>query len=736
MNDRDVSGRHDGPVDAKLRNVPVPAGIAGRMAVESLFDDAAIDRLLAAVSVPSGLAPRVRRSLAQAGDERLLSTAPVPDRGGPARRAGRPRGAAVRVLRELLLDGAALAAALTIVVGMFMAGTALSRRLAPATGRETGPQAAPVAAAARPPAAARTNRPAPRAADQASVVAETAPPALPPATARLASPDAPNVGGDGSAEPAAAATARRPATVRAAPPPAAPDGLPARRGRGAAVRTVLLPEATRKAPRSAGYDLAFEMAHGEAPFVDPRVPGLDLDRPPLSVRCDSFDMIAVGLGAGGRAAAARPRRGDPAAARVEEFLAAVSPPAPEDEAAATEQAGVRLSVGAMRSLRAHPETMLVELCATAGPLPAVAPPDAVGGWGALVPLDACVVIDQSSGPGTAVAWQWACRGLARLASQMQDADRVSVVVCGERPRLAALRVDAAGLSLLAEELRREPPAGAADIDAGLRLVRDVAGREGPPRRTVVLAHAGSLEQCRGEARSAVAAWQAARAGTADGEAAAGVRFVRIDPQQPVAERPAADSGGVQLDGVAVARALVAQVLGRSTLVAGACRMEVRFNPDLVGAYRIVGHRQAAADVLSAGAAPVVDLHSGETVRVVYELVRRPGAAVSPTQEIVTATLRWTPALENGETSARVGLSAARGARSGGDPIPSPHACEILLAMGLGEWLAGSVHAEPRRQFAAAVAGLARACRDRARLHPTLARLVEGLEQEGVRPADR
>jgi hypothetical protein len=57
-------------------------------------------------------------------------------------------------------------------------------------------------------------------------------------------------------------------------------------------------------------------------------------------------------------------------------------------------------------------------------------------------------------------------------------------------------------------------------------------------------------------------------------------------------------------------------------------------------------------------------------------------------------------------------------------------------MGLGEWLAGSVHAEPRRQFAAAVAGLARACRDRARLHPTLARLVEGLEQEGVRPADR
>jgi hypothetical protein len=164
-------------------------------------------------------------------------------------------------------------------------------------------------------------------------------------------------------------------------------------------------------------------------------------------------------------------------------------------------------------------------------------------------------------------------------------------------------------------------------------------------------------------------------------------------------------------------------------------MEVRFNPDLVGAYRIVGHRQAAADVLSAAAAPVVDLHAGETVRVVYELVRRPGVALSSTQEMVTATLRWTSARGCGETSAWVGLPAARGGRSEGDPVPSPHACELLLAMGLGEWVAGSVHAEPRRHFTAAVAGLARACRDRARLHPTLARLVEGLEQEGVLPPD-
>lgn len=728
MTDRDAPDRPAGDdrlIDAVLGNVPVPAEIAGRMAVGALFDDSALDRLLVAVTVPTGLASRVR--------QQGLAIEPPPAAVGPVvtggaigrlrptdrrRRFGHDGPGLDVFLARVLWDGAAVAAAMTLVVGMFTAGTALSRLLAPAPVRNGGREAPPAIAAARPPAAKRTAPPTLRSSAREALDGLSVPPPM-AAVAGAAGQAADRPAGVGSGAGATdSVTAPRPVTVRAAPPPADPQAPAARRGRGFDMRTILLPEAIRPVPRAPGFDLAFEMTHGEAPFVDPRSPALDLDRPPLSLRCDSYDAFVAGLGTSGRMAAARSRRSGPAATRVEELLAAVSPLSAEDEAVVVERAGVRFSVGAYRSLRKHPESMLVELSVTAA-LPAVGPP-----------VDALVVVDQSSGPGATLAWQWACRGIARIASLMQPADRLSVVVCGSRPRLAALRADAAALSLLADELRREAPAPVADIDAGLRLVADVSRREGPPRRIVVLAHAGSLEHCRGEGRSAFSAWQAARAGTVDRAATddVAVEFVRIDPEESPADASAVDAGVVALDGVAVIRALVEQVWGRSNLVARGCRMEVRFDPDAIRSYRIVGHRQTAADTLAAGGAPTIDLHAGETVRVVYEVVRRPGGAASGTRDPISATLHWTSA-SGGDASARIGLAAARISDPAGGT--SPHACELLLAMGLGEWAAGSAHAEPRRQFAAALAALAAHCRGRGDGDSTLERLVEGIEREGI-----
>lgn len=718
MADQNAPGRHDGHdrlIDETLRDVPIPRELRGRMAVDALFDDTAIDRLLGSVPVPAELAARVRRGLSELVDH-TSSALPAP-RGpsGAPRQAGRRRWFALdALLGDILWDGVSVAAALAIVVGMFLAGTALSRRLAPATGRDGGREAAPVQTAARSPSAL-PSPPVPRAAVRDAPVAEAA-----SATALLPATEPPTSGAENGAKdgPADPSPPRQlPPLVRAAPPQDL-AGPAFRRGRALAVRTVLLPEARRPVPRAPEFDLAFEMAHGEAPFIDPRAPALALDRPPLVLNCDAFDAIAAGLGAGTRPPSPRPRRVGAAAPRVEELLAAVSPPAVEDEAAATERAGVRLSVGAMRSLRQTPETLLVEICATAA-LPT-----------ADLPLDALVVLDQSAGPGAMLSWQWACRGLGRIAAAMRPADRVSVVVCGDRPRLAALRTGADGLARLVEELRRESPARAADIDAGLRLVADVSRRDGPPQRTVVLAHAGSLEQCRAEGRSAFQTWQATRAGTVERPVNGGVEFVRIDPQPAEAEGPGADSGGVALDGVAVVRALVEQVFGHPALVARGCRMEVRFNPDRVGSYRVVGHRQTADSAMSVAGPPAIDLHAGENVRVVYEVMRRPGGVASAAQDLLTATLRWTPA-EGVETSARVSLPVAGGREPGREAALSPHATELLLAMGFGEWAAGSVHAEPRRQFAAAIAGLAANCREHGTLGPTVAQLIAAVEKEGL-----
>ncbi|NBW87363.1 MAG: hypothetical protein EBR23_11180, partial [Planctomycetia bacterium] len=50
-------------IDNALRNVPLPAGIDGRMSATALFTDAAIDRLLADVVTPVGLAERLRAAV-------------------------------------------------------------------------------------------------------------------------------------------------------------------------------------------------------------------------------------------------------------------------------------------------------------------------------------------------------------------------------------------------------------------------------------------------------------------------------------------------------------------------------------------------------------------------------------------------------------------------------------------------------------------------------------------------
>ena len=72
-------------LDARLRDVPTPAGIAGRVAPEVLFNDAGIDRLLVMVDLPSGLEDRTRSAMAAM---REGSTLPLPTPPKSSRRAG------------------------------------------------------------------------------------------------------------------------------------------------------------------------------------------------------------------------------------------------------------------------------------------------------------------------------------------------------------------------------------------------------------------------------------------------------------------------------------------------------------------------------------------------------------------------------------------------------------------------------------------------------------------------
>jgi hypothetical protein len=750
----------DRMLDARLRDVPSPAGIARRVAPEMLFDDVAIDRLLLRVDLPEGLEDRTRRAMATMREGLTL---PLPSKSkpsGPAGSRGSDGGRQASPSRrtrlwpaamDLFADGAAVAAALSIVALMFLAGTELSRRLAPAA--VAPPQLAdrvakPKRQHARPnPSSAPTAR-----REAGGGFRSSEPPMLgmtgsadgqrPPAAAPLkAPPEAPrpdaSLAGDARHAVPSAPTARAAVEVRAAPAAAEFADGGDRGSRVGGIRTVILPATGRHVPRVPAYDIAFEMAHGEAPFIDPsRAAELALDRPPLSLRTDSFDSLCVAASRGHGRSTGRPsRRGGMVAVRVEDILAAL-PAAPE--VAGWQGPGLGLSVDAVRSLRASPGSLLVEVCVAAPTL--VAGRTAAGS----APLDAMLVLDQSSGPFASLSWQWLCCGLRRVVGQMGPADRLSLVVCGERPRLVALRADAATLTALLPELMREPMARFADFDAAFRLVAAVGRREGRPDRIVAAAHADSLDRCRAEGRAALSEWQATVASASTLPLAAMTEFVLIDPQQPLdaagSTPVATPTGRIAADPIAIARAMVGRVFARPTLAATGCRLEVAFDPRRVESYRIVGHRQTAADAL-AGIEPLpIDLHAGETARVVYEVVTRPGQQPGAAADFVSATLAWTSADASAdglhqEQRVRRGLAGgvaalAHAPRNG---LPPPHDCELLLAVELGQLAAASVHAEPWRQSAAGILTLVSGWQARGDLTPMGGLLVDCLEFQGIVP---
>ena len=742
-------------LDARLRDVPTPAGISGRVAPEALFDDVAIDRLLVMVDLPSGLEDRTRSAMAAM---REGSTLPLPTppkssrRAGPGGAGGGSHGSPSRRIRlwpaamDLFADGGAVAAALSIVALMFFAGTELSRRLAPpavAPQRMADRGASPMRSDA--PRVSTDDRVPLRAAEGGSRTGGSPqPPTVVPGIAALATGDALH-----AAQPAR--PAQDPVEVRAAPAAAAGAGGGDRGARTGGIRALFLPKTARQVPRVPAYDIAFEMTHGESPFIDPsRAAALAVNHPPLSLRTDSFDSLCeAALRDHGRPSGRRLRRGGMPVVRVEDVLAAL-PSTLRSRLPSTlpstlgnaglSGAGLVLSVDAVRSLRPSPGSLLVEVCATASPL------SAASNAAESAPLDAMLVLDQSSGPSASLSWQWLCRGLGRVIGQMGAADRLSLVVCGERPRLVALRADAATLTALLPELTREPMARFADFDAAFRLIAAVGRREGRPERVVAAAHADSLERCRAEGRAALSEWQAAQAAAPALPVAQVTEFVLIDPQQPrdaggsTPGAAAVAPGRVAADPITIGRAMLEHVFGRPTLVATGCRLEVAFDPARVSSYRIVGHRQTASDALAAIEPRPIELHAGETVRVVYEVIRRPGGTPPAAAGVVSATLAWTPAATGPdglppEQKVRRGLADGNGAMADGlrAGLPSPHGCELLLAVALGELTAESVHAEPWRQSAAEMARLVSRWQARGDLTPMGGLLIDCLELQGIVP---
>jgi len=658
----------DAEIDSVLRSVPMPPTVAERLGPDRLFDDGTIDRLLVELPVPSGGSGRLHPPFALTG-------------GAASRPAAIPmvrRRAVWGPLRRFGQDAAAVGAALGLTAALLLAGMWFADPPTTAVGRQ----------------ARTTDRSVPHPPSLAPA-ADPARPSRPEIAATT--PDQPTAGrrreADGGAD--TPPVARRPPPVRAAPLPVAghagSDVVGARRGPFTGMQVVAeggRPGATRRTvPKQRGFDLAFAMAHGEQPFVDPSVsPALAVDHPPLSVATSSFDR-AWPLPPG------RERLEAVDGLLTEHLLAALSAPAPVGEKPL-------VAIHAVRSLRPGRPTYVVEFTVRA-PTTGAPQPE---------PTEATILLDHSAGPDAVPLWIAACRGMAAAAAAVGPAGRMTVVVAEPRPRVVAIRATGAEICHLADELEAELPFGTADLDAAVALADATAARERAVSRLVVVCHADQAERCLGRGREALLSWrEAAARGEAAGTQAAFVLLSGVPEGGSDGEESAP---GWTLSEPAVVRRRVAETLaGAWPISLCNARLEVRFDPREVATFRLVGHRQTVPESLSIfgqaeGARASTDLYPGEVARVVYEVV--PRAAASGRLTGISARLVYR---HRSGTDREVHVTEISTEDAGGS-LPSARGCELLLAVGLGELAGRSIHAPPGRGAVQSLRELASAWRDR------------------------
>jgi len=687
---RPIESWTDAQIDAVLRDVPGPAGLTEALRPGALFDDQAVDQILADVPVPEGLAVWLRPQ----------STRPaVPWIGPPRHAPARPR-VERRWLRDFVGDSAAVALSLGVVATMFFAGLKFAT-WTQSFGEARRPPMSPGAARS---AATDRGRPATPSSDDPRLAFDGVDWQAEGYVASTPSPP-----------PAATMTQgrSRSPSLRAAPVPFSDADAPAAGGRmgGAFPGMRIVPDESRcetagrrSVPGMRGFDLAYEMAHGEAPFVDPSIaPGLAVDRPPLVIATDSFDRVWPLPGG-------RRRRAELDALRVEHVLAAIPARVPD---AAGDVATVGLS--AVRSLRPGRPTYLVEVSIHVPIATGAAAVDSLA-------AGATLVLDHSSAPGAVPLWLATCRGLAAAAARMTPFDRLTVIVAEPRPRVVAIRAAADDIRRIAMELEEELPAGIAEIDAAVALAREVTAREEAPGRLIVVAHSERAEDCVGAGREALNCWR--EAVRRDDASTTTPRFLLLSGVPDGSSAALAGMPGWTLSDPTMLRRRLVDLLttGRGASLESAA-VEVRFDPAMIAAYRLVGHRQSVPESLSAfGRTPAAEsgvvIHEGETVRAVYEVV--PRQPLRGRLDGISAML--TCRGQSGTVRSVAARTAVLDPAPGG--LPSAAGCELVLAVAVGEFPGRSIHAVPKRDAIEGVRGMAALWERRGDMTALGRRLVE------------
>lgn len=366
-------------------------------------------------------------------------------------------------------------------------------------------------------------------------------------------------------------------------------------------------------PRLRGYDLLFQLRHGEHPFVSPGAhEELATSRLPLTFDTASYDAAARAIRGGQMPGADE--------LRVEDFLAAqdyVLPKAPSDSLA--------LHAAVARSPLGADGLHALQILVKAGAKKA-----------ALHPATRLIVlVDTSWSMADQARWETTHRALRKLAASMRPQDRVTLIGFAEHANMLAEDATAAQLTELIDGQTLAAPGGASRLSVGLQAAFDAAQATSTPeiRRVLLISPLDEDLDTSGDAATALGLnklndakipWQIVRLGA--GQASEALGKLVSDARGQLASATSATQ---------IHAALAQALTGHDALVASGASVKLVFNPKAVSGYRLVGHE--AMTLTGEASDPLeIDLRAGDQLVGLYEMWIKPGSDES----IATVELSW------------------------------------------------------------------------------------------------
>ncbi|MEX2113888.1 MAG: YfbK domain-containing protein [Pirellulales bacterium] len=363
-------------------------------------------------------------------------------------------------------------------------------------------------------------------------------------------------------------------------------------------------------PLVQGYDLLFQLKHGEHPFVSPALhQSLAETKFPFSFRTASYDQALAGLRSG--------QVPPPGEIRIEDFLAAEDydlPVAPPD--------GLALHVAAAASPL---ETTAATRAAMHGGtlhLLSLALQGASHDTHRHRPSRLIVAIDSSASMNANARMATVRRALSKLAQHMDSSDRVTLVRSADTTSILAASASRDELATLLESDLLSATSGTSNlsraIEAAGNIARDPQATD--PRRVIV------ITDSRGNYDAAELPKAAEQLG-ALAKLNVPWRLVRLNSDEQDAHwaKLAEQAGGR----VAAAQSpddvyqeMVEAMTGWPAKVAKDVTITLSFNPQAVAAYRLIGHEATTLTGLSPD--PVsIDLGVDQLATGVYEVALKP-----------------------------------------------------------------------------------------------------------------